>query len=641
LYGLDSIHGATFINDSTLFPQEQGIAATFNLSIARLGSEISAYETRSANVAWTFSPVVDLGLDLRWSRIWEDFGEDPYLSGQMGAAMVSGFQGTDPMSIDTKHVAACGKHYLGYGNPVSGKDRTPAIISENYLREYHLPSFKALVDAKVATIMVNSGLINGMPVHSSHFLITELLKEELGFEGFVVTDWGDIENIHIRDRVAETSKEAVKIAINAGIDMSMIPYDLNFCTYLIELVNEGAVNESRIDDAVRRILRVKARLGLFETPTTSPADFPEFGSADHEKAAYDAACESITLLKNRQNYLPIPTSTRLLVTGPNANSIRALDGGWSYSWQGGSAPLYASRYHTILTACQVRFSDVVFEEGVAYNNSGKYWEEYEVGIPAAVAAAKDADWILLCVGENSYTEKPGDLQDLSLSNLQLRLARALVETGVPIILVLNEGRPRIIEKFVDDCYAVLQTYLPGNFGADALVDILTARVNPSGRLPYTYPRYPHSLVNYWHKYSEEQTAQPGAYNYESDWSPLWEFGYGLSYSFFGYSDLKLSSTTMRESDTLKVSVTVTNVGPYDGKETVLLYTSDLYATTAPDVKRLRKFTKIWMADETSTVVNFELTVDDLSFVNTENKRVAEPGEFMITIGTLNQTFTLQ
>jgi beta-glucosidase len=641
LYGLDSIHGATFVNDSTLFPQEQGMSATFNLALARLGSQISAYETRAANVAWTFSPVVDLGLDLRWSRIWEDFGEDPYLSGQMGAAMVSGFQGTDPYSIDTQHVAACGKHYLGYGNPVSGKDRTPAVISENYLREYHLPPFKALVDAKVATIMVNSGLINGVPVHSSHFLLTELLKGELGFDGFVVTDWGDIENIYIRDKVARSSKEAVKIAINAGIDMSMIPYDLNFCTYLIELVNEGEVPVSRIDDAVRRILRVKARLGLFQTPTTAPANYPEFGSAAYEQAAYDAASESITLLKNEGNILPLPADASILVTGPNANSIRCLDGGWSYSWQGGSSPIYAARYNTILTAIQDRFKNVAYVEGVAYNNSGKYWEEYEVDIPAAVAAASNVDYVVLAVGENSYTEKPGDLQDLTLSNLQLKLALALVATGKPIILLLNEGRPRIIEKFVDATKAVLQLYLPGNFGGDALADILVGTVNPSGRLPYTYPRYPHSLVNYWHKYSEELTAQPGAYNYESDYSPLWEFGTGLSYSTFTYGDLTLSANKITAADKLTVSVTVTNHGPRTGKETVLLYTSDLYASTAPDVKRLRKFTKIELTMGQAQTVTFELSAEDLSFINTDNKRVTEPGDFKVAIGPLSQTFTLQ
>jgi beta-glucosidase len=556
----------------------------------------------------------------------------------MGAAMVAGFQGPDPYSIDVEHVAACGKHYLGYGNPVSGKDRTPAVISENYLREYHLPPFKALVDARIATIMVNSGLINGIPVHSSKFLLTDLLKGELGFDGFVVTDWGDIENIYIRDRVATSSKEAVKLAINAGIDMSMIPYDLAFCTYLIELVNEGSVPISRIDDAVRRILRVKARLGLWQVPVTKPDNYPNFASKDFEKAAYDAAAESITLLKNEGKILPLAPTTKIFVTGPSADSIRSIDGGWSYSWQGGYSPIYASQYKTIVRAIRDRFHSVTYEEGVAYNNTGDYWEEYEVSIPKAVAAAADADVVVLSVGENSYTEKPGDLQDLALSPLQLKLALAIVATGKPVILVLSEGRPRIIEKFVDNVQAVLQLYLPGNFGGEALADILLGKVNPSGKLPYTYPRYPHSLVNYWHKYSEEQTAQPGAYNYESDYSPLWEFGTGLSYTTFQYSDLGLSSTTLSAGQTLTVKVTVKNIGPVTGKEAVLLYTSDLYASTAPDVKRLRKFTKVELAHDESVVVTFDIKPEDLSFINTANKRVTEPGEFKIAIGPLSQNF---
>jgi beta-glucosidase len=632
LYGIDSIHGANFVIGATLFPQQIGLAATFNVSHAIASSRISAYETRAASIPWTFSPVLDLGSDVRWPRLWEDFGEDPYLGSEMGVAMVRGFQGDDPHQIDAKHVAACGKHFLGYGSPVSGKDRTPAVIPENYLREYHLPAFKAAVDAGVATIMVNSALVNGVPVHCNRFLLTTLLKEELGFDGLVVTDWQDIENIHQRDRVARTSKEAIRLAINAGIDMSMIPVDLQFCVWLAELVTEGAVPLARIDDAVRRILRVKARLGLFRTATTSAADYPDFGSPTFEKAAYDAAAESITLLKNDGNILPLAVGTRVLVAGPNAHSMRALNGGWSYSWQGHAVPQFTAQYRTILQAIQAVNADATgYAQGVAYLETGKYWEEREVDITAAVTAVRDVDCIILAVGENSYCEKRGDLRDLSLSALQLKLAEALIETGKPVVLVLSEGRPRIIERIVDRVRAVLQIYLPGNFGGDAVADVLFGVVNPSGRLPYSYPRYPHSLINYWHKYSEEQP----------DDLPLWEFGHGLSYTTFAYSDLTLSKSVIKPADTLTVKVTVANKGALRGKEAVLLFVSDLWASTAPDTKRLRRFTKIELEPGEAQVVTFELTVADLSFVNIENKFVAEPGEFTIAVATEHANFLLE
>jgi beta-glucosidase len=555
--------------------------------------------------------------------------------------MIEGFQG-DPLNIDSYHVAACAKHYLGYGNPVSGKDRTPAVIPENYLREYHLPAFQAAVNAGVATIMVNSGLINGIPVHSSKFLLTDLLKGELGFDGFIVSDWGDIQAFFVRDRIAVSAKDAVRIGINAGLDMSMVPYDLKFCDYLIELVNEGAVPISRIDDAVRRILRVKARLGLWQIPVTKPSNYPEFGSAAFEKAAYDAAAESITLLKN-DRLLPLLDGVRVLVTGPNADSMRPLDGGWSYSWQGNAVNQFTSAYHTILAAIRsVAGNDnVVYVPGVKYIDSGKYWEDQEVDIAAAVTAAASVDVVILAVGENSYTEKPGDLQDLSLSELQLELGRRLLETGKPVVLVLNEGRPRILGDLPDKARAVVQTYLPGNFGGDALADILFGKVNPSGKLSYTYPRYRHSLVNYWHKYSEEQTAQPGTYNYESDWSPLYEFGTGLSYTKFLYENLRVSSSVIGLDEVVRVIVTVTNTGDRQGKESVLLFTSDLYASTAPDVKRLRRFKKVDLAPNESVDVEFDLDAEALSFVNTANKRVTEPGEFRVAVGPLSTTFRVK
>lgn len=466
---------------------------------------------------------MDLGLDPRWPRIWEGFGEDPYLSSQFGIASVHGFQGKDPNLIDEFHVAACAKHYLAYSNPFTGKDRTPAILSDIFIREYHLPSFKAAVDAGVASVMVNSGLINGIPTHMNHYLLTTVLKEELGFQGVIVTDWQDIENIHTRDHLAPTQKDAVKLAINAGIDMSMIPYNYDFIDYLIELVHEGEVSIDRINDAVRRILKMKAKMNLWDLPVTKSEDYPEFGSEAHANASYTAASESITLLKNENSTLPLAKNTKVLVVGPNSNSHRSLNGGWSYSWQGNAGVQYAVQYNTIYQAIQKVNGEenTVFSQGVRYIETGNYYEDEEVNISESVALARDVDYIILALGENTYTEKPGDLSDLEISQNQIDLAKALASTGKPIILVLNQGRPRIISRIEQLVSAILWIYWPGNYGGDALADILFGDVNPSGKLPVTYPRYSASLITYWHKYAEEQVGQPGAYDYSSDYNPLW------------------------------------------------------------------------------------------------------------------------
>jgi beta-glucosidase len=643
IYGVDAIHGATYTNKATLFPQEIAMAATFNRSLVKRGAEICAYETRAGSLPWTFSPVLDLGIDARWPRLWETFGEDPYLASAMATEMTKGYQGIDANNIDKYHVAACAKHYLGYSVPVSGKDRTPAIISENVLREYHLPSFQAAIDAGISSVMVNSGLINGIPVHSSHFLLTDLLKKELGFKGVVVTDWMDIENLYMRDHLAISSKDAVKLAINAGIDMAMIPYNFKFCDYLIELVNEGAVPIERIDDAVRRILKMKMKLNLFEQPFDKTEDYPLFGSKEFEHDSYIAASEAITLLKNTNNVLPLSKNKKVLVCGPNANSMRSLNGGWSYSWQGEKAEQFTKQYSTILKAIQNKIgtTNVTYAPGVLYNETGKYWEENEVSIPDAVEKAKNVDCVVLCLGENSYTEKPGDLHDLTLSDLQIRLANELAATGKPIILVLNEGRPRIISKFEGKMAATVMAFLPSNFGGDALADILFGDVNPSGKLPITYPRYPNSLINYWHKYSEEQVKAEGMYNYESDYSPLYEFGTGLSYTTFKYSDLKLSKKEIIANEILQVSVTVTNTGKVAGKEAVLLYLSDLYASLAPDMKRLKGFDKINLQPGESKTVEFSLTKKELSFVNHDSKTISEPGDFVVKVGDQKAAFTLK
>lgn len=636
LYGIDAIHGETYTAGATMFPQQIGQAATFNRALVLKGAEITAYETRASSIPWAFSPLLDLGADPRFPRQWESFGEDPYLIAELGKQMIYGFQGKDNNIGNPFKVAASIKHFLGYQVPISGKDRTPAIISDQALREYHLPPFKAAIDAGAKTIMINSGLINGVPVHSSYKILTKLLKEELGFKGLVVTDWGDIENLYKRDHIAKNNKEAVMLAINAGIDMSMIAYQYEpFCDDLIALVKEGKVKQTRIDDAVRRILTVKYELDLFNKPTTNIKDYPEFGSKAYEQAAQNTAAESITLLKNANNVLPLNKSAKILVTGPNANSMRTLNGAWTYSWQGEKVEDFAAKYNTILEALQNKIGkeNVVYSPGVSYKMSGKYFEEYADKMQETIEAAKNADVVVLCLGENSYTETPGNLSDLYLSDLQTELAQKLAATGKTIILVLNEGRPRVISKFEKKMNAIVQTYLPGNFGGNALADILYGDVNPSGRLPYTYPQFPNALFTYYHKPSEARGTTEGIYNYDADYNPQYVFGYGLSYTTFGYSDIKLSKPTLKKGETLNISVEVSNTGKVVGKESVLLYISDLIASDiSPDIKRLRGFDKIELKPGESKTVTFKIRAEDIAYVNSELKKVTEAGEFQIQLG---------
>ncbi|HWW38964.1 glycoside hydrolase family 3 N-terminal domain-containing protein [Pedobacter sp.] len=635
IYGIDGIHGETYTAGATMFPQEIGQAATFNRKLVREGAEISAYETRASSIPWTFSPQLDLGPDPRFPRQQETFGEDPYLAGELGKAMVKGFEGENNDVSNPFRVATSVKHFLGYQSSISGKDRTPAVISDQALREYHLPPFKAAIDAGAKTIMINSGLINGVPVHANYEILTKMLKEELGFKGLVVTDWGDIENLYARDHVAKNNKDAVRLAINAGIDMSMIAYNYEpFCDDLIALVKEGQVKEERINDAVRRILMVKYDLNLFEKPTTNPKDYPKFGSPAFEKAAYNTAAESITLLKNTDQILPLSKSLKVLVTGPNANSMRTLNGAWTYSWQGEKVEEFAAKYNTILKAIQRKAGqqNVSYVPGVSYKMDGKYYEEYVDKMDEAVNAAKNADVIVLCLGENTYTETPGNLNDLYISDLQTELAQKLAATGKKIILVLNEGRPRVISKFENKMAAVLQTYQPGNFGGDALADILYGDVNPSGRLPYTYPQYPNALFTYYHKPSESRSTTEGVYNYDADYNPQYVFGQGLSYTTFTYSDIKLSSKILKAGEKLTVSVDITNSGKVNGKESVLLYTSQLVSSPiSPDAKRLRAFDKIDLKPGETKTVTFHISPEDLAVVMPDLKKVTEPGEFTIQI----------
>jgi beta-glucosidase len=644
LYGVDEIHGATYTDGATMFPQQIAQGAARNPKYTELGAAITAYETRASNIPWTFSPVLDLGLDPRFSRMWESFGEDPYLCSVLGAAMIDGYEGKDNNIADPYKIASCMKHFLGYHATISGKDRTPSYISIDALREYHLPSFKAAVDAGSHSIMINSGIINGVPVHANYDILTKLLKEELGFKGLVVTDWADIENLHRRDRVAATDKEAIMLAINAGIDMSMIPYNYEvFCDNLTALVKEGKVTEERINDAVRRILKVKYALNLFEKPNTHYKDYPKFGSKEHEKAAYDMAAEAITLLKNEGNVLPLKKTTKVLVTGPNANSMRTLNGAWTYSWQGDRVELHAAKYNTILEAVQneIGKQNVTYVPGVSYKMDGHYYDEYADKMDEAVAAAKNADVVLLCLGENSYTEKPGDMNDLYMSDLQTELAQKIAATGKTVILILNEGRPRVISKFEQQMKGIVQTYLPGNFGGDALADVLFGDVNPSGKLPYTYPRYPNATIGYIHKPSEEQKKAEGVYNYEADYNPQYLFGHGLSYTTFEYKDLKLGKNAIKKGENIQVSVTVTNTGKVTGKEVVHLFTSDLYASSVtPDVKRLRRFEKIELKPGESKTVSFTLNPADLSYIGRNGETLLEAGDFEIAIDKLKAQFSM-
>lgn len=633
LYGLDDNHGCNYVRDATLFPQEIGQAATWNPELVYNAGVISAYESRAASVPWTFSPVLDLGVNPQWPRIWEDYGEDPYLTSQLGVAFIKGVQ--NPLGSKDK-LAVSVKHYMAYSDPKSGHDRSDAWIPENYLREYHLPPFAAAIKAGARTVMVNSALINGIPTHINKHLLTDIMKKELGFTGFIVTDWQDIENVYRRDHITSNIKDATMLAINAGIDMSMIPYNYKeFCTDLISLVKEGKVPMSRIDDAVTRILRVKEELNLFKTPMTYLKDYPKFASDEFHKASYNTAAESITLLKNDNNVLPISKTAKVLVTGPNANSMRTLNGGWSYTWQGDKTDYYAKQYNTILEAVSNKFGkeNVQYDEGVSYNMKGNWSQDSAVDIDAAVKAAGDVDYILLCLGENSYTETPGNINDVNLSPNQINLAQAMIKTGKPVILILNEGRPRVINKIVPGVAAVLDIYLPSNFGADALADILTGDVNPSGKLPITYPRYPNDLVNYIHKPSEGGGNPQGG-----DFNPQWPFGFGLSYTTFDYSDLKINKDSFSPDETADISVTINNTGKREGKEVVQLFVSDLVASLTPDVKRLLAFEKVDLQPGESKTVTFHLPMKDLAYVNSNNKKILEAGDFKIMINNLSTQF---
>ena len=636
IYGLDHNHGVTYTKGGTLFPQPINMGATFNTDLAFRGAEITAYESRAANCPWVYNPVVDLSRDPRWPRVYESFGEDAIVNAKMVEAEIKGYQGEDNNHIDRFHVGTSTKHYFAYGAPWTGKDRTPAYLSPQIIREKYFEPFKAAALAGTLTMMVNSASVNGVPVHASYEYLTKWLKEDLQWDGFLVTDWADINNLYSREKVAKDKKDAIRIAINAGIDMSMDPYSVEFCILLKELVNEGKVKMERIDDAVRRILRAKYRLGLFDEPNTGGKGFEKFGCDEFAKASLLAAEESMVLLKN-DNILPLAKGKKILLTGPNANQMRCLHGGWSYTWQGSRAEDQAEKYNTIYEALCNKYGkeNIILEQGVTYNENGAYYDENAPEIDKAVAAAAKADIIIAAIGENSYTETPGNLTDLWLSENQRNLVTELAKTGKPIILVLNEGRPRLIADIEPLAKAVVDILIPGNYGGDALANLLAGDANFSAKMPYTYPREINSLNTYDYKVSEEVGTMAGAYNYDAKVSLQWPFGYGLSYTTFEYSNLKVDKAQFTADDILTISVDVKNTGSKAGKEAVLLYSSDLIASVVPDNKRLRDFTKIALEPGETKTVTFQLPAKKLAFVGACGKWTLEEGDFILKVG--NQT----
>ena len=644
IYGIDSIHGANYVQGATLFPQEIGMAATFNPELMKRASEIAAIETRAAGIPWSFSPVLDLGRSPLWPRFWETFGEDPYLAKVMGVAFVRGLEGADVSSSNT--VASSLKHYMGYSFPLTGRDRTPAWIPENYLREYFLPPFEAAIKAGARTIMINSGEINGVPGHVNRHILTDILRTELGFKGFVVSDWQDIKKLVNVWRIAADEKEATRLSVLAGIDMSMVPNDLSFADHLIALVKEGAVPQSRIDEAVRRILWVKFELGLFDKPMPDPTLKSKFALPEYRQVSLEAARESLTLLKNSNNILPLAKTSKVLVTGPTSDSLVSMNNGWTYVWQGSEESLYPKDRHTIRRAIEAKLgaNNVTFVQGTKItrpagtpSNSTPTDQEEEVDIAAAVRAAQNVDVIVLALGEGSYCETPGNITDLTIGAPQIKLAEALKATGKPIVLVLVEGRPRVINRIADNVNAILMAYNPSHEGGTAIADVLFGDVNPSGKLPFTYPRTPNGLINYDHKPFETENTSFG----NMAFNPQFAFGDGLSYTTFGYSDLRLGKQTISANEELPVTVTVKNTGNRAGKEAVLLYVSDLVASIAPPGKRLRRFAKVSLEPGESRTLTFKLRREDLSFIGANNKPLVEPGEFEVRIGSLVQKFTVK
>jgi beta-glucosidase len=625
IYGVDAIHGATYTKDATLFPQSIAMAATFNPELVYKSASVTALETRASGIPWNFNPVLDIGRNPLWSRLWETFGEDPYLASVMAHNYVKGIEGDNNEAVGEK-MASCLKHYLGYGYPLNGRDRTPAWIPERILRDVFLPPFKAGIDAGALTVMANSSEINGIPVHSDYFLLTELLKGELGFKGFVVSDWEDIIRLHERDHVAETPEDAVRIAVMAGVDMSMVPYGFSFTEILLQLVKEGKVPVKRIDEAVARILYVKFRTGLFENPYPDKKLLKKFATEESGKLNLSAAQEAITLLKNDKNFLPLAKNKKVLVTGPTANLLSVLNGGWTITWQGRGENLYPAKKNTVLEAIEQKIGkeNVAFSQGVEF--------EEEADIQQTVEKAQGADAVILCLGENTYCEMEGTITNLTLPSVQLKLARELLKTGKPVILVLIEGRPRVIKEIADSLDTIIMAYLPGMEGGQAVADIIYGDANPSGKLPFTYPRSTNGFVTYDRKFMENLDDK----TYEEQFA----FGHGLSYTTFEYSDLKLSSDEIKIDGSIDISVKVKNSGKLEGKEAVLLYGTDLYGSVSRPVKQLKRFKKINLKPGEEKEIQFTLTPEDFAFTGRNNKKVIETGTFNISVSKLSSEFKL-
>ncbi len=628
LYGIDAIHGVNYTQGATLFPQQIGQAATWNPDLVEQGAAITAYECRASGIPWNFSPVLDLARHPLWSRFFETYGEDVYLAKQMTAAAIKGYQGEDPSNPEK--VAACMKHFLGYSMPISGKDRTPAWIPERQLREYFLPTFEEAIANNALTLMVNSGEMNGIPVHADYDILTTLLRDELGFQGLVITDWEDIIKLYRDHKVAKDMREAVKLAVMAGIDMSMTPNDYSFNDALIDLVKSGEVPESRLDESCRRILRVKKKLGILKNPVPNFKSYTQFASEVHQNAALETALESITLLKNDDNTLPLAKNAKILVCGPAANSLNILNGAWTHTWQGIDTAFNTKGVPTILEALRKHSTGQI--DYVLGSDLSK-----EVSIAQAVAKGKSADAIVICLGEIPSTEKPGDIEDLNLPIAQQNLVRALSQLGKPIILTFSFNRPMIVREIEPLAKAIVHTYLPGDYGGEALAKILYGDVNPSGKLPFTYPRHTGSLFFYDHKHTELLDKDFG-YN---TFNPQWQFGFGMSYSKFTYSNLKVNKTQYGQSDVLKFSVDVKNESATAGKEVVQVYIADLVASITPSVKRLRGFKKVMLKANESQTISFEIPVSSLAFVGKDLKWIVESGEFEVQVANLKKKFEVK
>jgi beta-glucosidase len=623
LYAIDAVHGADYTLGSTIFPHNLGLAATRNILLAKQASEITAKEVRASGIRYNFSPVLDAGRQPLWPRLAETFGEDIYLVKQMGLAEIEGYEGKSLR--DVNHVATSLKHFVGYSFPQSGKDRTSALIPEITLREFFLPSFQAAIKAGAHTIMVNSAEINGEPVHASKYLLTEVLRNELGFKGVVISDWEDVKKLVERHHVAASYKDAVLLSVEAGIDLCIVPNDLDFSKYLVELVKENKISMKRIDESVRRILQLKLEVGLFDNPYVEQEAVKNFGLPAYKDIALETARESITLLKNAKNVLPLARGKKILVTGPGANSLTTLNGAWTYTWQGTSSEYFSADQSTILKAMQQRDPNIVYRKGTDFLSNGQ-------DIADAVEAGRDADYIVVCLGEDAYAETPGNIDDLELPEVQQKLVIELSKLNKPIVAILTEGRPRIIRKIEPLLSSIVMAYWPGSQGGRAIADVIFGDYNPSGKLPITYPRFANAITTYDHKYLDEGVERVDPYSYSYEFNPQFSFGYGLSYTTFKYSEIVFSSDTLKANRPIIIKLTVTNTGNMPGKETVEIYSSDLVASITPSVKRLRKFQKVFINPGGEAHLEFVINANDLAFVGRDLKWRTEAGEFDISIG---------